>query len=303
MNTTLATCKHTYDNGGNCNSAAARGRDYCVYHLRYRARLLRMAQARARNERFDLKLPPLEDMFAVQSALNQLVEAVAADMLDLKRANFLLSALRAASKNLLARDKWPASIAHSDHPAAVDVAAEYGLPEDLDLNTPPEVAFPPPAEGAPPLSPSFGDRVGNAAGARIFSDLPPMPKSGYCSEHGYDCPDLVIRADHPVTPEMVEIVEISDTQGADAAARRGNQLERNRQRRQLRSERKRFAAIALEKNMRLAAERLAEQKLAEKLAQRKVEAAQEGASPAAGTGKKPPAPADQFAPDEAKMTA
>ena len=28
-------------------------------------------------------------------------------MLDLKRANFLLSALRVASKNLLTRDKWP----------------------------------------------------------------------------------------------------------------------------------------------------------------------------------------------------
>jgi len=79
MNTTIATCKHTYDTGGTCNSAAVTGRDYCTYHLRYRARLLRMAQARARNERFDLKLPPLEDMFAVQWALNQLVEAVAAE--------------------------------------------------------------------------------------------------------------------------------------------------------------------------------------------------------------------------------
>ena len=146
MNTTLATCKHTYDTGGTCNSAAVPGRDYCTYHLRHRARLLRMAQARARKERFDLKLPPLEDMFAVQSALNHLVEAVIADMVDLKRAQFLLSALRAASKNLLARYKWPASIAHSEHPTSdVDLAAEYGLPQDLDIDTPPEVAFPNPA--------------------------------------------------------------------------------------------------------------------------------------------------------------
>jgi hypothetical protein len=86
-----------------------------------------------------------------------------------------------------------------------------------------------------------------------------MPSSGYCREHGDDCPDLVIRADHPVTPEMVEILEISET---DAAARRGNQLARKRKLREMRSSSKRYAAIALEKNMRIAAEKLAQQKLA-----------------------------------------
>ena len=58
-------CKHIYENGGTCNHVAATGRDFCVYHLRHRARMMRIAQNRARNERFDLRLPPLEDMFAV----------------------------------------------------------------------------------------------------------------------------------------------------------------------------------------------------------------------------------------------
>ncbi len=58
-------CNHSYDTGGTCNSAAVTGRDYCVYHLRYRARQLRMAQARARSQRFDLKLPPIEPMSTV----------------------------------------------------------------------------------------------------------------------------------------------------------------------------------------------------------------------------------------------
>ena len=40
------TCKHSYDTGVTCNSAAATNRDYCPYHLRHRARQLRMAQAR-----------------------------------------------------------------------------------------------------------------------------------------------------------------------------------------------------------------------------------------------------------------
>jgi hypothetical protein len=61
---------------------------------------------------------------------------------------------------------------------------------------------------------------------------------------------------------MVEIVEVSQTRGSDAAAHRSQQLMRNSERRRLNRDRKRFAAVALDKNLRLAADRLAEQKLA-----------------------------------------
>ena len=94
------TCTHICDNGSICNSAAVTDRNLCLYHLDHRARLMRMAQYRARNERFDLKLPPLESMHAVQSALNQLSEALAADMIDLKRADAssVLNSLPATSQ-------------------------------------------------------------------------------------------------------------------------------------------------------------------------------------------------------------
>ena len=71
------TCTYIHDDGGICNSAAVTDRNLCLNHLRHRARLMRMAQYRARGERFDLQLPPLESMFAVQSALTQLSEALA----------------------------------------------------------------------------------------------------------------------------------------------------------------------------------------------------------------------------------
>ena len=93
-----------------------------------------------------------------------------------------------------------------------------------------------------------------------------MPSAGAC-EHGPDCPELIIRADHAVTPDAIEILEVAETYGSDAAARRGSQLSRNRQRRQQTSNRKRYAAIALERNLRLAAEKLAQQKLAAQQAQ------------------------------------
>ncbi|HEY4934901.1 MAG TPA: hypothetical protein VII23_25305 [Terriglobales bacterium] len=270
------TCTYIHDDGGIFNSAAVTDRNLCLYHLRHRARLMRMAQYRARDQRFDLQLPPLESMFAVQSALTQLSEALAADMIDLKRADRLIRVLNIASRNLLKSDKWPASPYHSDQPApAVDLAADYGLPNDLDLNLPTEVAFPSRTHAS---ALSETDNCPPTTDNRFSS---PMPTMAYCKD-GPGCPEHTIRADFPVTPEAVEIVEIAETLGSDAAARRGGQLQRNRQRRQLTSDRKRYAAIAMEKNMQIAAERLAEQKIAGKQAQEDLAARKPPTSVASG---------------------
>ncbi len=257
----LRTCKHIYDTGGTCNSAAAVDRDYCIYHLGYRVRQLRIAQRRARNEHFDFKLPPLENMFAVHSALNQIAEAVAADMLDLKRARLLLSVVRAAGQFLMHPEKWQANPYHTDVAApAIDLAAEYGLPADLDVDTHPEVAFPPPA----------ASETGDWQPATGDSDLSPMPTVDYC-EHGPGCPEHTIRADYPETAELAELREVYEAQGADAAGACHKRQQQNRQRRYFNTERKRYAAIALDRNLRLAAERLAERKLAEREAQAKLD--------------------------------
>src|SRR5580692_6975432 len=90
------TCTHSYDSGRACKSAAAAGREFCGYHLRYRGRLLRMAQYRARHQPFDITLPPLDSLCSIQSALSQVAEALAADMIDPRRAMGLLKALRSA---------------------------------------------------------------------------------------------------------------------------------------------------------------------------------------------------------------
>src|SRR5664279_1322351 len=142
------TCTHTYDTGRACKSAASTGREYCGYHLRYRGRLLRMAQARARHQRFDITLPPLDSLCSIQSALSQVAEALVADMIDPRRAMGLLKALRFAKDNL--KDSLKDDNAHwHDTPYLIEDAtaynnfeAEYGLPEGLDLSVPPEVAFP-----------------------------------------------------------------------------------------------------------------------------------------------------------------
>ncbi len=88
-----------------------------------------------------------------------------------------------------------------------------------------------------------------------------MPTVDYC-DHGPGCPEHTIRADYPETPELAELREIKATQGMDAVTERYKQQQRNQRRREVKVGRKRYVAIALEKNMRLAAERLAERKLA-----------------------------------------
>ena len=63
------TCTYTHDTGRHCKSAAVTGRAFCGYHLNYRGRLMRMARYRARQQRFDLTLPPLDSLCSIQSAL------------------------------------------------------------------------------------------------------------------------------------------------------------------------------------------------------------------------------------------
>ncbi len=271
------TCTYIHDDGNLCNSAAVTDRNLCFYHLDHRARLMRMAQYRARGQRFDLILPPLESMHAVQSALTQLSEALAADMIELKRADRLIRVLNLASRNLLKADKWPASPYHSDQPApAVNLTATYGLPTDLDLSTLPDHAFPPRVILSEERSDESKDPFVAAYRAGLDSSpgLSVMPTVDYC-QHGPGCPEHTIRADYPETPELAELHEIQQTQGMDAAIERYKQQQRNQRRRQVAVGRRRYAAIALEKNMRLAAEKLAEQKLAEQ---------------AASSSRKPPTP-------------
>ena len=142
----LKTCHHSFDNGSFSKAPALRGRDYCCYHLNHRGRLMRIARERAQNERLFLALPPLENMHAVQSALSQVLEAVAADMIDLKRAQFLLAGLRHAASNFKNPKAWLPS-AYVNDPEAPgleaypEFEAEYELPNNLNLAIPPEVAF------------------------------------------------------------------------------------------------------------------------------------------------------------------
>ncbi len=154
------TCRHIKEDGRLCQSPAMRREHYCYYHAGHRARRMKLAQARSRGERVWLDLPPLEDMQAVQTALSQVIEAIAARVIDRRDARLLLTALRLASNNFKTVQAWtgrsPYEIDewHESVAGSPGLASEFGLPRDTDLDADPEQAFPPPKPkpGAPPVA-------------------------------------------------------------------------------------------------------------------------------------------------------
>jgi hypothetical protein len=152
-------CQHVRENGTFCGSGAVKGRSYCYFHLRTRARRLALAQADSQHKPWRPELPPLDDMHAVQVSLMQVADAVASDAIDPRRAGLMLYALRQAALNLRNRTAWfmssPFKI-DSEEEGAVDsypgLEAEFGLPRRIDLDARPEDVFPAPVPQAEPSS-------------------------------------------------------------------------------------------------------------------------------------------------------
>jgi hypothetical protein len=275
------TCNYLYDDGHTCKSPAVTRRDYCVFHLRDRASQLRAAQYRARSQRFNLQLPPLENMHAVQSAISRVLQAIAADMIDPKRAHEILTGLRHAASNFKNPAAWQHS-AYADNPSEApaieynNLESEYGLPDGLDINTPPEVAFPPPqlsqgvilsGGGAPSAQPEAKDpfilvngsvHLAGVDRPPLIPEVPPFIPRDYAAE--------AEAALSEVTPEDVELNEILKAQGIQAMESRALEHQRNSRRRLMRKHFRanyaRYVAEAKAQNIKRAAAQLLAQKQA-----------------------------------------
>jgi hypothetical protein len=150
--TVIPLCRHMRENGKPCRAAAVRKQKYCRYHLKHRGRRLKMARARARGERWRVELPPLEDLYAVQVGIQRVLDAVAGEHLERSQAWAMLYGLQQAATNLrLPQEVWENSDRFGDVEEEIEwdtFAKEHGLPEDFDVDTPPDEAFPLPAASA-----------------------------------------------------------------------------------------------------------------------------------------------------------
>jgi hypothetical protein len=153
-------CRHVKEAGAYCQGAPLRGREYCRFHLRALGQRMRMARAQARRQPHVLVLPLLEDLNAVQVARMQVLDALAAGLIEDKRAGLLLYGLQQASSDLRSATAAPTLGVYNasdtteraeDYPGFEEA---FDLPQDLDLAKPPEVVFPPAAATAVKVEPS-----------------------------------------------------------------------------------------------------------------------------------------------------
>jgi hypothetical protein len=141
------TCNHLKEDGVYCASPALHNQNFCYFHLNIRARRLQMARTRMRGESCRLQLPVLEDMHAVQIALTQVLDALADDRIDPKRAGLMLYALQQSATNLNSTPGWKGTREQVEYNQPMraletsDVATQFDLPKGVDLDLPAEAAL------------------------------------------------------------------------------------------------------------------------------------------------------------------
>jgi hypothetical protein len=123
-------CHHFMESGFYCQSPALRNRRFCYSHLRLRGQRIRMARAIARRIPYRFDLPALDDLYAVQVAVEHVARALAAGLMKREEATGLLWSLQQSAIN----HRNLAQLRMNENPAM--------------------------GAGAPPLSPVLGDRVG-----------------------------------------------------------------------------------------------------------------------------------------------
>jgi hypothetical protein len=101
---TKYVCRHIFTNGERCQSPTLRGatgaEHFCYYHHTTRRPIptTELRRRRACREPFHLPMP--EDRLAIQHAIGEVIQKLAANEIDSRRASILLHGLRIATLNL-----------------------------------------------------------------------------------------------------------------------------------------------------------------------------------------------------------
>ena len=91
-------CRHIFTDGHRCASPCLRQEEFCYYHHTTRKPVADPRQRRSRRSTFHLPLP--EDRSAIQSSIGQVLQRIASNDIDSRRAGLLLYGLQIASLNL-----------------------------------------------------------------------------------------------------------------------------------------------------------------------------------------------------------
>ena len=91
-------CRHIFTDGHRCASPCLRQEEFCYSHHTTRRPVENPRQRRSRRSTFHLPLP--EDRSAIQSSIGEVLQRIASNEIDPRRAGLLLYGLQIASLNL-----------------------------------------------------------------------------------------------------------------------------------------------------------------------------------------------------------
>jgi len=91
-------CRHIFTDGHRCASPCLRQEEFCYYHHTTRRPAANPRQRRSRRSTFHLPLP--EDRSAIQASIGEVLQRIASNDIDPRRAGLLLYGLQIASLNL-----------------------------------------------------------------------------------------------------------------------------------------------------------------------------------------------------------
>ncbi len=128
-------CRHIFTDGHRCGSPCLKGEDFCFYHHNTRRRTA-VRSHDPYNEppnQTSFVLPMPEDHSSVQLAIGQIMNGLAGNALDPRRAGLLLYALQIASGNLASAPRHTSrDIVHdiTFDPTGDPLAPKNEVPED-----------------------------------------------------------------------------------------------------------------------------------------------------------------------------
>jgi hypothetical protein len=93
-------CRHIFTDGRRCASFCLRGEEFCYYHHNSRRPVPIQEIQHRKLHREEFRLPNLEDRSAIQAAISEVLQRIAANEIDPRRAGLLLYGLQIASLNL-----------------------------------------------------------------------------------------------------------------------------------------------------------------------------------------------------------
>ena len=91
-------CRHIFTDGTRCGSPCLRGEDFCYYHHTTRKPVPNPTARKGRRASFALPLP--EDRSAIQASIGQVLQRIATNQIDPRRAGLLLYGLQIAASIL-----------------------------------------------------------------------------------------------------------------------------------------------------------------------------------------------------------